>query len=74
MIKGDGGRAPQRFLIKGHAYIRAAPLASTTGQHHWPGPVAGTIDTTGQQHWPSPFVSTTGRHHWPDPWQHVHTR
>ena len=38
-----------------------------TGKHHWPPPLASTINTTGQQHWPPQLVSTTGRHHWPGP-------
>ena len=39
-------------------------LDSTTGQHHWPAPLASTINTTGQQHWPAPLASSTGVKYW----------
>ena len=55
-------RAPRNKLAK-----LASKLDSNAGEHHWPAPLASTINATGQQHWPPPLVSTTGRHHWPGP-------
>ncbi len=45
----------------------ASKLDSNIGQHHWPAPLASTINTTCQQHSAAPMVSTTDRHHWPGP-------
>jgi hypothetical protein len=39
-------------------------LDNTTGQPHWPAPLASTINTTGQQHWPAPLASSTGVKYW----------
>jgi hypothetical protein len=45
----------------------ARKLNKKWSKHHWPAPLASTIDTAGQQHCPLPLVSTAGRHHWPRP-------
>jgi hypothetical protein len=42
----------------------ASELNSNIVQHHWPAPLASTINTTGQHHWAAPLASSTDVKYW----------